>query len=324
MLTMGSDKQISIRIWGVRGSSPHPSEEYLRFGGNTSCISVETEAAFIVFDAGTGFSEFGRWYVRRGDFKPVHLFISHTHMDHILGLYQSPVCFNRNVRLFIYGEDKNGMSIEAQIGTAFSPHLWPVAPGMMQAHMEFVPVSQGDCLIMADPERHFIACGEAVHNRKIDACDGALPEKQACFRYESDRNAAGLDNSVIIKCVKGFHPGGSLLFRMEKNGRSAVYALDCELFSECAEEELTEAFAGADIIFADAAFDCSKIDAFRGWGHSSWMEWSQLRRKAGIGRAVMLHYAWDLDDGRLEKMEKEAASCDRSCTFAREGDEIWL
>lgn len=297
---MRADKQSSIRIWGVRGSSPHPSREYLRFGGNTSCISVETNNAFIVFDAGTGFAEFGKWYMGRDDFKPVHLFISHTHMDHILGLYQSPVCFNRNVRLFIYGEDKNGMSIEAQIGTAFSPHLWPVDPGMMQAHIEYHSAAPGDCLVMEDPEECFAVFGE----------------RQAA--------EAGLNNSVIIKCVKGFHPGGSLLFRLENNGRAAVYALDCELFAESAAESLTEAFADADIIFADAAFDCREIEAFRGWGHSSWREWSQLRRKAGIGKAVMLHYAWDLDDGRLEKMEKEAAAFDGSCTFAREGDEIWL
>ena len=32
-----------ISVWGVRGSAPVPSKEFMEYGGNTSCFSVKKE-----------------------------------------------------------------------------------------------------------------------------------------------------------------------------------------------------------------------------------------------------------------------------------------
>ena len=32
---------MKIRFWGVRGSIPAPGPETIRYGGNTSCVSVD-------------------------------------------------------------------------------------------------------------------------------------------------------------------------------------------------------------------------------------------------------------------------------------------
>jgi CheY-like chemotaxis protein len=49
------DDEMEVTFWGVRGTLPVPGEKTLRYGGNTSCVSLEfASGAFFIFDAGTG------------------------------------------------------------------------------------------------------------------------------------------------------------------------------------------------------------------------------------------------------------------------------
>jgi ribonuclease BN (tRNA processing enzyme) len=52
--------------------------------GNTICILIETEHSIILLDAGSGLHKADQFIT--GD-KPVHLFLSHLHLDHIIGLH---------------------------------------------------------------------------------------------------------------------------------------------------------------------------------------------------------------------------------------------
>ena len=71
--------------------------------GNTVCILIETDEASILLDAGNGLYKADRYI---GPEKPVHLFISHTHLDHIIGLH-----------LLNKFEFKQGLTIHTQSGT---------------------------------------------------------------------------------------------------------------------------------------------------------------------------------------------------------------
>ena len=72
--------------------------------GNTVCILIETDEASILLDAGNGLYKADR-YIGRD--KPVHLFISHTHLDHIIGLH-----------ILNKFEFNQGLTIHTQPGTA--------------------------------------------------------------------------------------------------------------------------------------------------------------------------------------------------------------
>jgi ribonuclease BN (tRNA processing enzyme) len=52
--------------------------------GNTLCILVETEKEYIILDAGNGFYKIDRHLTSD---KPIYLFISHFHLDHVVGLH---------------------------------------------------------------------------------------------------------------------------------------------------------------------------------------------------------------------------------------------
>ena len=92
-----------IKFWGVRGSTPTPQPDNLRYGGNTSCVEVRLGDNLYVFDCGTGLRSLGQQLQRDSQGKAVraHIFVSHFHWDHIQGipffgpLYDNPEnCFS--------------------------------------------------------------------------------------------------------------------------------------------------------------------------------------------------------------------------------------
>ena len=71
--------------------------------GNTICTLIETKDCFVVLDAGSGFYKLDEHIKSE---KPIFLFLSHFHLDHIIGLH----CKNK----FNF---KQGISVYGQKGT---------------------------------------------------------------------------------------------------------------------------------------------------------------------------------------------------------------
>lgn len=78
------DGTLCVRFWGVRGSVPSPGPETVRYGGNTSCVSLHPGGdQVLVFDAGTGIRALGDALM--ADESRLFLLLSHGHWDHIQG-----------------------------------------------------------------------------------------------------------------------------------------------------------------------------------------------------------------------------------------------
>ena len=70
--------------------------------GNTTCILIETEDYFIILDAGNGLYKIDQ-YITSTSTKLIYLFLSHFHLDHIVGLHiLSKFNFSQGMR--IYGQ----------------------------------------------------------------------------------------------------------------------------------------------------------------------------------------------------------------------------
>ena len=93
-----------VRFWGTRGSLPKPGPSTLRYGGNTSCVEVRTDAGdLVVLDAGSGIHELGLDLVRSGEAgRDGHLLIGHTHWDHIQGFPFFAPLFSREGRWDVF------------------------------------------------------------------------------------------------------------------------------------------------------------------------------------------------------------------------------
>jgi len=89
---------------------------YSTSSGNTSCILIDSEKYYVVFDAGDGICKLED-YVKAE--KPIIIFLSHLHLDHIIGFHVfGKFRFNQNIRIYGYKGTKNGLRIISHPYTA--------------------------------------------------------------------------------------------------------------------------------------------------------------------------------------------------------------
>lgn len=143
---------MKVTILGVRGSIPTDGPECCEFGGATSCILVEAGGQAIYLDAGSGL-------LRAPDTgaADVSILISHSHMDHILGLPLSPILLSKK-RLDLYMAKRDGLSAEEQLACLMAPPLWPVGVERYPAEVIFhdleLPLQIGDVAVCGMESNH--------------------------------------------------------------------------------------------------------------------------------------------------------------------------
>ena len=78
---------MKLTVWGARGSVPTPGAEYVRYGGDTTCMSLETEdGSLIVLDAGTGLRRLGCELIRKPP-RRIAFLLSHAPNETVQDIY---------------------------------------------------------------------------------------------------------------------------------------------------------------------------------------------------------------------------------------------
>ena len=113
---------LNVSFFGVRGSTPCPCDANRRYGGNTSCVALESpDHDPIVLDLGTGLRFWGETLDPALPFAGSAL-VTHIHWDHVQGLpFFTPVlqpgaCFD------VYGPPQ---SDEGGLAEAFNEFMRP-------------------------------------------------------------------------------------------------------------------------------------------------------------------------------------------------------
>lgn len=136
---------LDVTFYGVRGSTPTPCADNQRYGGNTSCVTLEVPGADpIVFDLGTGLRFFGERLGRDGEpFRGTAL-VTHLHWDHVQGLpFFMPI--NRDgARLDVIGPPDHGRSLEESFGIFMRPPFFPVTVEELLGHVTFTDIDHGE------------------------------------------------------------------------------------------------------------------------------------------------------------------------------------
>jgi phosphoribosyl 1,2-cyclic phosphodiesterase len=134
-----------IKFWGVRGSTPAPQPENMRYGGNTSCVEVRVGDNLYIFDCGTGFRVLGQALRHEFNARPVsaHIFISHFHWDHIQGLpFFGPLYDNRENRFHFHCSSRT-RSLKRVLEDQMAAPYFPVGLTEMQAQRDFHDLGEG-------------------------------------------------------------------------------------------------------------------------------------------------------------------------------------
>ncbi|MFV0393676.1 MAG: MBL fold metallo-hydrolase, partial [Coprobacillaceae bacterium] len=112
-----------VITWGCRGSCVTTDFRMMKYGFNTTCISIETEDTIYLVDAGSGITDFDKYYYENQLFlKKIILFFTHYHHDHLWGLGFTEFLFDNKVVKEIIGTG----NIKSIINRYFGPPFFPV------------------------------------------------------------------------------------------------------------------------------------------------------------------------------------------------------
>jgi phosphoribosyl 1,2-cyclic phosphodiesterase len=127
---------MKIKVWGARGSIPAPGPETMRYGGNTSCVELTLrDGSTLILDAGTGIRNLGLALPRVE--RPIHILLTHLHLDHIQGLMFFAPAFRPESEITIWGPASPEASLRDRIARYISAPLAPVEVRELPSHLSF-------------------------------------------------------------------------------------------------------------------------------------------------------------------------------------------
>jgi phosphoribosyl 1,2-cyclic phosphodiesterase/CheY-like chemotaxis protein len=255
-----------VKFWGTRGSIATPGHQTLRYGGNTSCVEVRSGGTILLFDCGTGVREAGIALMREFPKQPlkIHLFVSHTHWDHIQGFPFFPPAYVPGNQLSIYSLRGTDKGLEKIFTGQMDSTYFPVDLADMRAEFKFVeleaPVQIGDTKVLHVYLNH--------------------PGVAIGFRVEN----AG--KSVVY--VTDHEPYYRLLGDSEQSRK-----LDTEI----------DTFAhDTDLYIREAQYTEEEYPSHRSWGHGTWKDALHSAHAANAKRLSLFHHDPMHDDDTIDRI----------------------
>ena len=127
-----------IKCWGSRGSIPVSGTDYIKYGGDTTCIEIRTKSDdIIIVDAGTGIRRLGNKLIDENCYKYNVLF-THAHWDHVMGFPFFKPLFNKNAEFRMYRCPFHSKFVETILSKIMTPPNFPVRYSEIKAKMEYL------------------------------------------------------------------------------------------------------------------------------------------------------------------------------------------
>lgn len=264
--------EVLVKFWGTRGSIPTPGLATTRYGGNTACVEVRSGADLLMLDCGTGAREMGLALSRefKGRDLDLHIFISHTHWDHIQGFPFFAPAYTPGTRLTLYSSRGADKSLEKVFTGQMDSSYFPVALSDMMARLHFVELD-GPAKIGA---------------MKITHCYLNHPGLAIGLRIE-------IGNKSIVYLTD--HECYTRLAGDNEHNRKL-------------DREVTEFAAGADLYIREAQYTDEEYLTKRGWGHSTFTDALESAHEAGVKQLALFHHEPMHDDDAMDRILDQCRS----------------
>ena len=276
-----------IYLCGVRGSTPAPGAEFVRYGGHTSCVAIAPDDGppRLVLDAGTGLRRVTG--LLRGEPFAGTIILTHLHWDHVHGLPFFTAGDREDARVtLLLPEPEGNATAEDVLAEGMSPPHFPITPRGLRGDWTFGAVAPGT----------FKADGFTVEAREVPHKGGRT------FGY---RVSDGHSSVAYIPdhCPTALGPGP-------------------EGWGEYHADALALA-AGADLLIHDAFLRPEEVPALGSFGHPAADYAVSLARRAGSGRVLLAHHKPDRTDDELDALAARFRT-DPRVAVAAEGQVIDL
>lgn len=128
---------MQVNFWGARGSVPVSGPDYVRYGGDTTCLEIlSANQTRLIIDAGTGL----RSLVKNKQEKSLadfHWLFTHFHWDHVLGFpFYLPLLTQRHdIHLHCLNPIQAG--IYQHLTGVMAPPFFPLSFDLFSDHITF-------------------------------------------------------------------------------------------------------------------------------------------------------------------------------------------
>ena len=127
-----------IKCWGSRGSIPVSGKEYIKYGGDTTCIELRTKSNdIIIIDAGTGIRRLGNQLIDEGRYE-YHFIFTHAHWDHLMGFPFFKPLYHKHTEIRIHGCPFPDQFVKNIISRVLEPPHFPVRYEDLKAKISYV------------------------------------------------------------------------------------------------------------------------------------------------------------------------------------------
>ncbi|NOY68342.1 MAG: MBL fold metallo-hydrolase [Deltaproteobacteria bacterium] len=115
-----------IKCWGSRGSIPVSGRQYLKYGGDTTCLEIRTNSNdLIIVDAGTGIRRLGNQLIKE-DRHVFNFIFTHSHWDHLMGFPFFKPLYRKESEILMHRCPFPGKYVESIVTKLMRPPHFPV------------------------------------------------------------------------------------------------------------------------------------------------------------------------------------------------------